>query len=509
MVSAGQARDEEDQVDQVGRQEDPVEDPAGGWSSDPGEAPPPQAAETGARGTIAAVAAFLVTVPFALLAMLVTSESERIERLDRGVADALHDLVRDDAGMTTLLTWISRISDPWWLRAGALLLAIAMVRGGRRRAAVWLVVTVGLAGLVGLGLKLVVQRARPAFDEPVYVATGYSFPSGHALNSMAIGTAVVVALWPVLGRAGRIVAVTVATAGILVVGLDRVALGVHFLTDVLAGWAVGLAVVAATTAAFVTPDDVVAVRRSSRHRPLTWPRAIGGMVARLLAGWLAILTVMVALGLLVTGALADRWPLTAEDEISTSLEQGRTPTLDSLTLVFRHVADTPVIIITMLVVAVILRLSIGRWREGLFVVAATTGQALVFVATTAFVDRSRPDVEKLDDSPPTSSFPSGHTSAALALYLAIATVLIRTIQRPWLRRLLAALCLVPPLLVAYARLYRGMHHPSDVVGSLVNASACLWLAARVVLTGPLPEDAGQLPAGEHSNRSTVMSGARP
>lgn len=476
---------------------------------DPGEDPPPPVAETSARGTIAAVAAFLVAVPFALLAMLVTSESERVERLDRSVADALHGLVIGDAGMATLLTWISRVSDPWWLRAAAVLLALAMARSGRRRAAVWLVVTVALAGLVGLGLKLVVQRARPAFEEPVYVATGYSFPSGHALNSMAIGTAVVIALWPVLGRSGRIVAVVVAAAGIVVVGLDRIALGVHFLTDVLAGWAVGLAVVAATTAAFVAPDDMGALRRGRRAHVLTWPRALGRMLARLLAGWLALLTVMVALGLLVTGPLADRWPLTVEDEVNLSLEAGRTPTLDSLTLVFRHVADTPVIIITMLVVVVILRLAIGRWRESLFVVAATAGQALVFVATTAFVDRPRPDVEQLDDSPPTSSFPSGHTSAALALYLAIATVLIRTIQRPWLRRLLAALCLIPPLLVAYARLYRGMHHPSDVAGSLVNASACLWLASRTVLAGPLPEDGPHPMAGQDANRSTAMSGAQP
>ena len=153
-----------------------------------------------------------------------------------------------------------------------------------------------------------------------------------------------------------------------------------------------------------------------------------------------------------------------------------------------HIAATPVIIVTMLVVALVLRRTLGRWREGLFVIAATAGQAITFVSTTAFVARDRPDVERLDESPPTSSFPSGHTSAALALYLSLATVLIRTVRQPRLRYVLAALCLVPPVLVAYARLYRGMHHPSDVIGSLLNAGLCLLLAARVVLNGPLPED---------------------
>ena len=161
---------------------------------------------------------------------------------------------------------------------------------------------------------------------------------------------------------------------------------------------------------------------------------------------------------------------------------------ESVTLVMSHMAATPVIIVTMLVVALVLRWTLGRWREGIFVIAATAGQAITFVSTAAFVARDRPDVERLDESPPTSSFPSGHTSAALALYLSLATVLIRTVHRPWLRYVLAALCLVPPILVAYSRMYRGMHHPSDVVGSLVNAGLCLLLAARVVLHGPLPED---------------------
>lgn len=445
-----------------------------------------QPARVGVRATVAGVAVFLLAVPFALLVMLVTSESEWVERLDRGVADSLNDLVLGTAGAAGALEVIGRVSEPWWLRAVALVVAIVIGMRGRRRAAAWLVVTVVVGGLVGLGLKLLVQRARPVFDEPVYVATGYSFPSGHALNSMLIVTALLVVLWPVMGRAGRILGAAGGAVIVLVVGLDRIALGVHYLTDVVAGWAVGLAVVAGTAAAFVPRADAPAPRLD--RRPLTWPRALGRMLARLLLGWAAILTLMVGLGLLVTRVAADRWPLTEEDSVNEALEAGRTPMWDSLTLAMRHIGDTPVVIITMLVGAVVIRIVLGRWREGLFVIAATAGQALVFVATTALVERSRPEVEHLDESPPTSSFPSGHTGAALALYVSLATVVIRAVRRTWLRVLVAGLFLVPPLLVAYARLYRGMHHPSDLAGSLVNASLCVWLAARVVLHEPLPED---------------------
>lgn len=448
-----------------------------------------EVAQTGSRGALAGLAAFLIAVPLTLLAMLVTSESERVERLDRAVADRLHDLVRGDPASGQTLIWLGRVSDPWFLRVSALALAAWLVMRGRRRAALWLAVTVVVGGLVGLGLKLVVQRTRPAFDEPVYVASGYSFPSGHALNSMLICSAVVMALWPMLGRAGRAVASGTATAVVLVVGFDRVALGVHYLTDVVAGWAVGLAVVAATAAALLGPDDVPRrARQQKPHHALTWPRALGPMLGRLVVGWLVIVSLLVGLGLLVTRVASDRWPLSDEDELSTSLERGRSELGDTLTLAWRTIGDTPVIVMTMLVIALILRLALGRWREGLFVIAATTGQAVVFTVTTSFVERARPDVEQMDPSPPTSSFPSGHASAALALYLSVAIVVLRNVRRRWLRLLLAALCLVPPILVAYARLYRGMHHPSDIAGSVVNAALCIWLAAHVVLTGPLPED---------------------
>ena len=90
-------------------------------------------------------------------------------------------------------------------------------------------------------------------------------------------------------------------------------------------------------------------------------------------------------------------------------------------------------------------------------------QAMVFFFTTLLIDRERPDVEKLDDSPPTSSFPSGHTGAATGLYFTLALMALR-IRNPALRRVVVGVCVAIPLLVASARLYRGMHHVSDVAG---------------------------------------------
>jgi undecaprenyl-diphosphatase len=86
----------------------------------------------------------------------------------------------------------------------------------------------------------------------------------------------------------------------------------------------------------------------------------------------------------------------------------------------------------------------------------------------------------MDVSPPTSSFPSGHTSAAVALYLGLAVILFRVANRTWLKRA-AWLLLIVPVGVALTRMYRGMHHPSDVLGSFLNGGICVLVMTRAIL----------------------------
>ena len=109
------------------------------------------------------------------------------------------------------------------------------------------------------------------------------------------------------------------------------------------------------------------------------------------------------------------------------------------------------------------------------VVAAVLGEVLIFMAVTASIDRKRPPVPHLDEAPPTSSFPSGHTAAAVALYGTLGVLLLIRLVHRRLALVLALLCFAVPFLVAGSRLYRGMHYPGDVLfGAL--ASAC-WVAA--------------------------------
>lgn len=102
-------------------------------------------------------------------------------------------------------------------------------------------------------------------------------------------------------------------------------------------------------------------------------------------------------------------------------------------------------------------------------------QGLIFLIAAKVVDRDRPQVEKLDASPPTASYPSGHTGASTGLYVAFA-LLALGIERPWLRWTTVILCLAMPLLVAFSRLYRGMHHVTDVGAGFLNGAICALLA---------------------------------
>ncbi|MER8185924.1 diacylglycerol kinase family protein [Kitasatospora sp. NPDC094015] len=205
-------------------------------------------------------------------------------------------------------------------------------------------------------------------------------------------------------------------------------------------------------------------------------------LARRIAPPLLVQTVlMVLVGLMLTHPPLHLWR-PGENAVTDRLAEHRGPVPDLLTGWLSVLAGTASVVAVAGLVVLALLVGGGgrRWRDAAFLGGAVAGQAAVFLLVTLCVDRPRPSAFKLDAAPPTSSFPSGHVGAAVALYGGLAVLAVLRVRGP-LRLPLAVLAGLVPLLVAFSRLYRGMHHPTDVLAGLVNGAAVLWLMARTFL----------------------------
>jgi membrane-associated phospholipid phosphatase len=219
-----------------------------------------------------------------------------------------------------------------------------------------------------------------------------------------------------------------------------------------------------------------------RSEPDTLPHEAAGALRRLALPAVVLAGLMVLLGLLLTKVL-DNSPVSREDvELSRDLAASRNEDGKFVTSILTLLAETPTIVALTAVAAVVFRLVFKRWRESVIVVCAVVGETLIFWLTTMVIDRQRPTVPQLDDAPPTSSFPSGHTAASVAFYGTLALVVLWHTRHVWLRWVVVALAILIPLSVGAARLYRGMHYPTDVLAGLLLGST--WLATVAVRLRP-------------------------
>ena len=200
--------------------------------------------------------------------------------------------------------------------------------------------------------------------------------------------------------------------------------------------------------------------------------AVRDLFVRAVAPAVVLWAAIVGIGLFIRGPLNG---IPSEDDLSKDVQKTRTPTWDSVTMVWSHIGNTEIVIGVCVLAVALLWWRTRQWWVAVIPAIAIALQATVFVIATAVVGRGRPHVAHLDPAPPTSSYPSGHVGAATALYVSFA-LLAQRIQPAPLRRVLTVLFLLVPVLVAWARLYRGMHHLSDIGVGALNGLACALLA---------------------------------
>jgi membrane-associated phospholipid phosphatase len=240
------------------------------------------------------------------------------------------------------------------------------------------------------------------------------------------------------------------------------------------------------------PAAISGVPESSRSARRIQPRA-GGPAERLgahlrripslLVSWLvanvgAVLLggAMIALGFYVTKVLLSIPGFASADEqVPLWLADHRTPFWTDVSRVGSAIAGASVIVplVGLTVLALVLW---RRWRMASFIVQAGLAEALTYALTVKFVHRPRPPVVQLDTYNLSHSFPSGHVAASIAVYGALALLLTGHFRATWLRALIWSLATAIPLVVAWSRMYRGEHHPIDVVAGVAMGVGALGVA---------------------------------
>lgn len=446
-------------------------------------------------------ALLLGAVPFLLLWLLVASWPFLAE-LDEGVADALNAAV---SGRRLVVSALSAVTGLAGTEAAVLLMTLAtvflLIRRQRRLATFMATTGVGLAALVPAA-KAIVDRARPLVDAPIVeTPSNASFPSGHAMAAVVVYGALLLVALPSVRRRARPWLIAGAALVMIAIGFTRLALGVHFVSDVLAGWALGAGWLAVTAAAFRVwqhdlgrgtdePLDPLDVPRGEAARPASDPGAA-------LPGWRAaarpLLVVAAALfaglsglGLLVTAVLGQGWLATVDRAVVRGLLEHRTPELTTVMDTVSALSGTPAVIAVVLSMAVVGLAVTETWRPVLFVVVAIVGELVLYFTTAQVVGRARPGVAALTSGLPTNaSWPSGHAAAAVVLYGALAALVMVYSRGRW-RWLALLLPVLAAPAVGLSRLYVAAHYPTDVLAGMVLGGVWVFACARWLLAGPGP-----------------------
>jgi undecaprenyl-diphosphatase len=183
-----------------------------------------------------------------------------------------------------------------------------------------------------------------------------------------------------------------------------------------------------------------------------------------LAGWL-----------LQTYALPEDGFGHADEHVNVVLAHHRTGLGNEVSFWLSGIGDVyaiPAIVIVTAIAAMLVR----KWRVAAFIVTAIAVEAATYRVVTLAISRERPDVRRLDHLPANDSYYSGHTAASVAVYCGVALLITSLVRNSAARAAVWLVAIAIPLLIAASRVYRGMHHPTDVAAGLLVGVGTLLVA---------------------------------
>jgi undecaprenyl-diphosphatase len=211
----------------------------------------------GARRRPVLITALLLALASALVFGVLGEEIQDQEPIpvDTGANQFLHGF--SSPALDALMRFASFVGSAWFVIPVLVIVVILLLRRRRLAEAIFLPVVYAGSGALNFLLKLLFHRDRPTFSWSPGVVNDYSFPSGHAMNSLVFYLGLALVTWMVFGRR---VGTAVLSAGLVIVvfvGISRVYLGLHYVSDVIGGYAAGLIWLVVATVALQALWNVV------------------------------------------------------------------------------------------------------------------------------------------------------------------------------------------------------------------------------------------------------------
>ena len=213
----------------------------------------------------------ILVVPFLLLLLLVSDKWGPLAAADQGARDELHVFALGQPWFVAVMRTFSDSGSSLAWQIVTVVAALVLLVRRRWRLAAFVVVTIAGSSLSNTSVKAMVNRERPAVDQPFVNEPGASFPSGHSQAAIVGYGVLLLLLLPALSRGWRRAAVVLAVLMVVGIGFSRVALAAHFVSDVLAGFALGAVWLGLMTAIFRPWRNIEEVRTAVTARPTDSP----------------------------------------------------------------------------------------------------------------------------------------------------------------------------------------------------------------------------------------------
>lgn len=174
------------------------------------------------------------------IGLFITVADEVLERqpigIDHWALTTVHSF--HQPWLDQVVIWLTGLGSAVFIAIITTILALTLVYYKRIRLALFIALASGGAAIMNYVLKALFQRDRPDLWQALVVERSYSFPSGHAMASSALAFGIMALLW---NTRWRWLAILLGSLLIVVVGFTRIYLGVHYPSDVVAGWCVSFA----------------------------------------------------------------------------------------------------------------------------------------------------------------------------------------------------------------------------------------------------------------------------